>query len=233
MCNSKHVNAVDAEPTEEEQEILITDSVTFGTINQNNKSPHNAKVQFWHEPSSHSIQFKLDTGSEANVLSLAILKSFILSPITLQRSNQMAYGGTMINCLGTILLDLTAHGVNHRHISTNAVIWVITWHTHVNQISATTDLQDCIQKHKSTFTGIGKRVGLVHIVVKPDIHPVVHHPRRVLFSITKGLKKELDRLVGLHIISKVMTPTEWVNSMVAVEKKIGSICLCLDSEELK
>ena len=51
-------------------------------------------------------------------------------------------------------------------------------------------------------------------------------------SIRPKLKETLDKLERHSIISKSNSPTEWVNSIVIVEKKNGSLRLCLDSAEL-
>ena len=46
------------------------------------------------------------------------------------------------------------------------------------------------------------------------------------------LKTELSHLESLGIIEKVVTLTKWVNSMVMVERKDGSIRLCIDPVDL-
>ena len=46
------------------------------------------------------------------------------------------------------------------------------------------------------------------------------------------LKTELNRMVSLGIIEKVDKPTDWVNSIVIVEKSNGDICICLDPKDL-
>ena len=46
------------------------------------------------------------------------------------------------------------------------------------------------------------------------------------------LKDELDRLEAINIIGKVSEPTVWVNAMVMVEKKDGSVRLCIDPVDL-
>ena len=46
------------------------------------------------------------------------------------------------------------------------------------------------------------------------------------------LKKELDKMVNLGVISPVTEPSEWVNSMVIVEKPGGNLRICLDPKDL-
>ena len=75
------------------------------------------------------------------------------------------------------------------------------------------------EKHKEVFKGIGKLEGECNIYLKDNITPTVYPARRVPAAMQDKLKQELSHLEDLRIIEKVITPTEWVNSMVMVEKK--------------
>ena len=46
------------------------------------------------------------------------------------------------------------------------------------------------------------------------------------------LKETLDRFENAGVITKLDHPTEWVNSLVIVKKKDGSLRLCLDPKDL-
>ena len=83
------------------------------------------------------------------------------------------------------------------------------------------------EKHKEVFKGIGKLKREWNIYLKDNTTPTVYPARRVPAAMQNKLKQELSRLEDLRIIEKVITPTEWVNSMVMVEKKDGSIRLCI------
>ena len=56
--------------------------------------------------------------------------------------------------------------------------------------------------------------------------------RKVPVALREPLKNELDRLVKSEVLAPVDEPTQWVNQMVIVPKKDGSIRLCLDPREL-
>ena len=71
-----------------------------------------------------------------------------------------------------------------------------------------------------------------HITLKPDVTPVVRPPRKVPISMRGKLKKELEHMVDLNIITPVTEPTDWVNSLVVVEKPNGSLRICLDPRDL-
>ena len=59
--------------------------------------------------------------------------------------------------------------------------------------------------------------------------PVVNPPRRVPEALKSRLKDELDTMESDQIIQKVTEPTDWVNSLVVVEKpKTGKLRICSD-----
>ena len=82
------------------------------------------------------------------------------------------------------------------------------------------------------FAGIGKLPGKVEIHVKKNAIPFITPVWRIPFAVHERVKSELERLEKLDIIERVVAPTEWVNSIVAVEKSDGSLRLCLDPREL-
>ena len=64
-------------------------------------------------------------------------------------------------------------------------------------------------------------------------------PRRVFGSCQSSvqkmlnqLKDALDSLCKQGIVEAVTEPTEWVNSLVIVEKKLGDLRLCIDLRSL-
>ena len=46
------------------------------------------------------------------------------------------------------------------------------------------------------------------------------------------MKAELDRMEATGVIKNVDIATQWVNSMVCVKKKNGSVRICLDPRDL-
>ena len=62
---------------------------------------------------------------------------------------------------------------------------------------------------------------------------VVNPPHRVPKALKSRLKDELDTMESDQIIRKVTEPTDWVNSIVVVEKpKTGKLRICLDPNAL-
>lgn len=60
---------------------------------------------------------------------------------------------------------------------------------------------------------------------------VIHPPRRVSYSLLEKLKEKLQELEEKPVIQRVDIPTPWVNSLVIVERRDGSLRLCLDPRD--
>ncbi|KAK2710268.1 hypothetical protein QYM36_013795 [Artemia franciscana] len=62
----------------------------------------------------------------------------------------------------------------------------------------------------------------------PKFYPV----RKIPSALRGKLKAELDRMEKDYVIEKLTVPTEWVNSMVAVQHKDDTFRLCIDPVDL-
>ena len=68
--------------------------------------------------------------------------------------------------------------------------------------------------------------------ILPYLSPVVHPTRIIPFIQREKVKEELDRMEKLGVIHKAEEPTEWVSSLVVLEKPNGKVRLCLDPRDL-
>ena len=59
------------------------------------------------------------------------------------------------------------------------------------------------------------------------VEGVIQQPCRIPYATQPKLTKTLDVLKEQNIIVDVNKPTEWVSNIVVVEKKNGSLRLCL------
>ena len=89
-----------------------------------------------------------------------------------------------------------------------------------------------LKQYDDIFKGLCKAGGEYTIELSDDAKPNIHPPRKVPLTILPKLKEALDRLEMAGVVSKLDHPTEWVNSLVIVEKKDGSLRLCLDPKDL-
>jgi len=82
------------------------------------------------------------------------------------------------------------------------------------------------------FKGVGRLPGEHKIKLRVNAEPVIHPARKVPVALKERLKEKLDTLIREGIIRKVEEPTEWVNSLVIVEKPDGDLRLCIDPKDL-
>ena len=71
-----------------------------------------------------------------------------------------------------------------------------------------------------------------HIKLKEDISPKAHPPRKIPASLQEKIKEELDNMEKTSVIRKIDKPTEWVNTVVVVEKQNGGLRICFDPRDL-
>ncbi|KAK2707345.1 hypothetical protein QYM36_015134 [Artemia franciscana] len=89
-----------------------------------------------------------------------------------------------------------------------------------------------IDQYADVFEGIGQLPGVCKLTLKEGAVPTVQPPKRVPFALEKRLKVELNCLEQMKIVEKVTKPTDWVNSVVIVEKANGNLRICLDPVDL-
>ena len=87
--------------------------------------------------------------------------------------------------------------------------------------------------YPNCFRGFGN-LGRYHVTMVDNCTPVVNPPRHVPHSLQQRLHHALDKNVKPGVLVKVDQPiaTDWVNKLVIVEKKNGSLRLCLDPRDL-
>lgn len=82
------------------------------------------------------------------------------------------------------------------------------------------------------FSGTGEFPGEHHITIDPAVQPVIHATRRVALAVQPKLKQLLDQMVQNGILIRRDEPTDWVNSLVVVQKSNGQLRVCLDPRDL-
>ena len=88
------------------------------------------------------------------------------------------------------------------------------------------------EEHEVFDRPLGTLSGEVCLRVDNSVVPIVMPARRVPVAVREKLRAELDRLVGLGVITPVHQPTPWVSQIVVTQKKSGDLRICLDQKEL-
>ena len=91
---------------------------------------------------------------------------------------------------------------------------------------------DLIKEFPDQFTGIGRFPGEYTIRLHPDVHPVIHAPRKCPISLCPKVKEHLNKMECMQVITHVEQLTDWVSSITYVQKANGKLHLCLDPHDL-
>ena len=210
-------------------------------------------------PEQTPVRFKLDTGSQANILPKSIFETLPshTNNLTPSREKLSAYSGNTLNAIGCCKLAcyhkgksdmLLFHVVDTKSapilgmrpcLDMGLIKLVYTCdleetQTNKREVSAKSlSKESILTQYKDIFEGIDLLEGEVNIRTNPNIPPVVHAPRKIPLSLKEKLKQELARMKQQQIIAKVTEPTEWVSSLVVVQKpESGKLRICLDPRDL-
>lgn len=99
--------------------------------------------------------------------------------------------------------------------------------------SETLTKESIFKQYPEVFSeAVGKLETRYKIQIDESVPPVQHAPRRVPAALRSRLMEELNDLETAGIIAKVEVPTDWVSSLVVVQKKSGKLRICLDPKDL-
>ena len=190
------------------------------------------------------ITCKLDTGAEANVLpATAFNKLTVRPPLHPTTTRLTAYGGSLINPIGMCDLQCDINDNSHKvkfyvvDVDSQPILGLQDCErlglikrmdvVHTGQLTK----ESVKTLYQNVFTGLGK-LGKYHITLQDGCTPVVHPPRRIPHSLKDRLHKAIEANVKSGVLVKVEKPTDWVHNLVIVEKKNGTLRLCLDPKTL-
>jgi hypothetical protein len=193
-----------------------------------------------------NVRYKLDTGAQVNVLPKSQYNRLIRKPkLKNTKVKLTAYNGTNIPVVGKCIVR-----VAHKKNCDVPVLFIVAETTSQPILGLSTcenlnlvkrvmivkpkeeQLPSFISEFECCFGELGTLPKVHKMVIDPSVPPVIHPPRHVPITIQPKLKEELDRMEKLGVISKVTEPTDWVSSLVVVEKPDGSIRICLDPKDL-
>ena len=89
-----------------------------------------------------------------------------------------------------------------------------------------------LDDYPELFKGLGCLPGTYHIELIDGVTPLVHFPRKIPVPQREKVVEELKRMEQLGVIVRQEEPTEWVTSLVVVQKPSGAVRLCIDPRDL-
>ncbi|MCG7876437.1 MAG: RNase H-like domain-containing protein [Candidatus Thiodiazotropha endolucinida] len=186
------------------------------------------------------VKFKIDTGSQCNIISDKVFKKVKAPHCILEKSTSRltsytgdrlkVLGKTTLNCMGH---DLEFYVTDSRQTSllgfkASQDLGLIKVVLAVN----TNELDKLIREHPKAFSGLGCLEKPYKIMIDSTVTPVVNPPRKIPVALRKRVKKALRDMEKDGVIRAVDEPTDWVNSMVIVEKPNKKLRICLDPRNL-
>lgn len=207
---------------------------------------------------STDVTLKLDTGAQVNILPMKDFLRLKRKPKINQRKVHLkTYDNKTIPTKGVCRVSLSYKGIKKDVFFVlvdgdrqailglkSCIQFGLIKRVHVINKEMTTQKRrkdatteritqnDWIKEYKEVFKGIGKLPGKHKIKLRENAEPVIHPARKVPVALKERLREKLEVLIKEGIIRKIEEPTEWVNSLVIVEKPDGDLRLCIDPKDL-
>lgn len=183
------------------------------------------------------ICFKLDTGSDFNVLSM---KSFInlgcdAQEIEPKQIRAQSFCGNFLSIAGTCILKWIFKGktFNIKFVIANFNCQNVLGKYTCEEIGVVKRVMSLsMNDYDDLFHGLGKLPGKYKIMLEKDASPTVCPVRKIPIGVRDKLLDSLNKMEEMGVIRKVTHPTPWVNAIVLAAKKDGDLRICLDPRPL-
>ncbi|VDI83090.1 Hypothetical predicted protein [Mytilus galloprovincialis] len=209
----------------------------YGAVNRKTEIKENACFTSF-KLQGKTVQFKIDTGAQVNILPLSIYKKLSNVKLSKTSTSLTSYSGDKLKVIGKCSLYLKDKNCEFFVTDTNqspllgfkasnelGLIHVI--------MTVQADVDDPVKSFPKVFTGLGCLEKPYHIKIDSSVNPVINPPRKIPAALREKLKGTLKEMEDKEVIRKVDEPTDWVNSLVVVEKpKTGKLRICLDPRNL-
>ena len=198
------------------------------------------------------LKFHIDTGASCNVISYNDYQR-----VTGDRKGQLlkpksvclvTYGGKTWSSAGErnipvevdgrktqlpcVIVNIKAQPLLSLQSCENlGIVKILSCDEEINSVTTSTSTEKIVQTFDDVFQGLGKLQGKYKISIDEAVKPVVHAPRKVPVALRDSVKKTLDELEKDDVIARVTEPTDWVSSMMLVQKP-GKLRICLDPRDL-
>ena len=242
MCRSKPVHSVeDMENNTYADEGTVCEENTEFFVDMVKRGENSQDTAFIKlKLANKCVNFKLDTGAEVNVMPMKVFKTFQQVELKPTEVRLTSYTGQQLDVAGQAEFECSHKGKQSKLkfvvVKTNAVPLLgfrSCQELNLIKVILAVDTVKPEEEYQDVFKGIGLFPGEYHIKIDETVSPVVNPPRRIPQALHSRVKDELDRMEKLEIVAKVDEPTDWVNSIVIVEKpQTKSLRICIDPKSL-
>ena len=190
------------------------------------------------------VTFKIDTGADVTDIPETVfkqIKNTTLEPCShplkgpcqnsLKVIGQFQLQGTLTYESKAVQQDIFVLQDLHQALVGLSAIEALALVTKINSISETTN--QVVAKYPQLFEGLGTLSKEYVIRLNEDAKPyAIFTPRRIALPLLLKVKKELNRMEQIGVISRVDVPAKWCTGMVIVPKADGKIRICVDLTKL-
>lgn len=212
-CRAKNVTEVSV-GTEADTDL------TIGSISVSNVKIVNTVVRAWYKTLNVeyvNVNFKLDTGSEVNILPASVYYKHYSNNYQLKPTGEIleAYGGYQIRPLGYVMLPCSVENVSKStkfivaDVESKPILGLnscidLKLLQKVNSVTSQDPKEIFINENEEVFTGVGKFKYKYSIKLKQNYEAVAKPARRIPFALQERLKEKLLELEKMKLLLKLI-----------------------------
>lgn len=220
----------------------------LGEVSSQNNAQWKANLKL----NGQKVYFKLDTGADETCIPLCTYESMKSKLPVMKKSKKELHAcdGKKLDICGRFTVTIETDekitvqdvyvikGLHHALLGGPAIRALNLFQkTEFVETVKTSDEAEPNKKWKNEspklFKGLGRIKNEYTIKLKSDAQPyAVNTPRKIAHPRLPKVKKELNRMEKMGVISKIETYTEWCSHMVVVPKPNGDVRICLDPSKL-
>ena len=213
--------------TESDAEGSIWDTAFLDTVSNSGEKSWLISIKV----NNIDVKFKLDTGAEVTAISEETFQ--LLNNCTLGHPEKNLYGPSRqpLEGLGKFegklaydnkLTIQPVYVVNKLKMNLLGLPAITSLNLATRVDSVEYYSKGIMEKYPSLFNGLGNLGDEYEIKLKQNAKPFsLYTPKSIPIPLRAKVKKELERMESMGVISKVDEPTPWCAGMVAVPKKMG------------
>ena len=218
--------------------VIEDDSSHIDTIQEVHRNPWHVSLHI----NDATVEFKIDTGADISVVPKSLLNKLKIISLKPSKKNLQGPGSNTLAVQGKFTAVIT-----YKRKKVTEDIYVIQnlrtpllgrpaiekleLLSHVNNIEEKSST--VMSEFPKLFKGLGSLEGEYRIELKPNATPfALSTPRRVAIPLMWKVKKELEAMEKMGIITRVNQPTDWCSGMVVVPKSNGKVRICVDMTKL-
>ena len=182
---------------------------------------------------------EIDTGAAVNLLPMKIYELLIVkSKLYSTNAKLFGFNNNVVHPIGVTFLEVKIN--NHKHklkffvVNLNRCLLGRDTCINIGLIKLMNSINckdEIFTEYKDVFQGIGCLENEVVLKLDENIKPVIDLPRKFPIALLDKVKLELNKMLKDNIIVKEDAATDWVSSLVIVNKS-DKIRLCIDPRNL-